>query len=135
MPTEGSVLNFKNSWYPDGYEFAIRVGLPSGAQVRIFSLPYFLASKIEAFADRGHGDFLTSPDMEDIITVLDGSKTVAEEISTAPAKVKEYLAKRFREFLKDDRFIESLEGNLRSPAGTSGRVERIKNILNSLTSR
>lgn len=132
MPTEGAVLNFKNSWYPDGYEHAISVKLPGGEQVRIFSLPYFLASKIEAFKDRGHGDFLTSPDMEDIITVLDGSETVAEEISAAPAKVKKYLAAKFRKFLRDDRFAESLEGNLRSPAGTAGRVERINKILTAL---
>lgn len=132
MPTEGTVLNFKNSWYPDGYEHAIGVKLPGGEEVRIFSLPYFLASKIEAFNDRGHGDFLTSPDMEDIITVLDGSETLAEEISTAPAKVKKYLAGKFSEFLSNDRFTESLEGNLRSPAGTAARVERIKNILTSL---
>ena len=132
MPTEGTVLNFKNSWYPDGYEHAIDVTLPGGEEVRIFSLPYFLASKIEAFNDRGHCDFLTSPDMEDIITVLDGSETVAEEISAAPAKVMKYLAGKFDEFLRNDRFIESLEGNLRSPAGTAARVERIKKILAAL---
>ena len=132
MPTEGSVLNFKNSWYPDGYEHAITVKLPGGEQVRIFSLPYFLASKIEAFADRGHGDFLTSPDMEDIITVLDGSEAIAEEIAAAPAKIKKHLSLKFREFLRDERFTESLEGNLRSPAGTSARVERIKKILAAL---
>jgi hypothetical protein len=101
--------------------------------VRIFSLPYFLASKIEAFSDRGHGDFLTSPDMEDIITVLDGSETAAAEISSAPAKVKKHLAEKFSEFLRDERFLESLEGNLRSPAGTAGRVERIKSMLSSLS--
>ena len=129
MPTEGTVLNFKNSWYPDGYEHAIVVKLPGGEEVRIFSLPYFLASKIEAFNDRGHGDFLTSPDMEDIITVLDGSETIAKEISAAPAKVKKYLSGKFIEFLHDERFTESLEGNLRSPAGTAARVERIKKIL------
>lgn len=135
MPTEGSVLNFKNSWYPDGYEHAITVKLPGGEQVRIFSLPYFLASKIEAFGDRGRGDFLTSPDMEDIITVLDGSDAIAEEIAAAPAKVKRHLATKFREFLQDDRFAESLEGNLRSSAGTAARVERIRNILKSLASK
>lgn len=134
MPTEGSVLNFKNSWYPDGYEHAIKVILPGGEEVRIFSLPYFLASKIEAFNDRGHGDFLTSPDMEDIITVLDGSDTIAQEISAAPAKVKKFLSGKFREFLRDERFIESLEGNLRSPAGTAARVERIKKILKPFAS-
>jgi len=132
MPTEGAVLNFKNSWYPDGYEQAISVKLPGGEQVRIFSLPYFLASKLEAFKDRGNGDFLTSPDMEDIITVLDGSEHIAEEISVAPTKVKKYLAGQFHEFLRDDRFTESLEGNLRAPAGTAARVERIKKILASL---
>lgn len=135
MPTEGAVLNFKNSWYPDGYEQAINVKLPGGEHVRIFSLPYFLASKIEAFLDRGHGDFLTSPDMEDIITVLDGSETIAEEISAAPAKVKKYLARKFDEFLSEERFTESLEGNLRSPAGTAGRVERVKGILTSVISK
>ncbi len=134
MPTEGAVLNFKNSWYPDGYEQAITVKLPDGEQVRIFSLPYFLASKIEAFIDRGHEDFLTSPDMEDIITVLDGSGTITEEITAAPAKVRKYLAGKFGEFLRDDRFTESLEGNLRSPAGTAARVERIKNILEPFAS-
>lgn len=30
MPTEGAVLSFKNSWYPDGYEQAISVKLPGG---------------------------------------------------------------------------------------------------------
>lgn len=110
-----------------------QTALTSGEQVRIFSLPYFLASKIEAFADRGHGDFLTSPDMEDIITVLEGSETIAEEISAAPAKVKKHLAEKFREFLQDDRFTESLEGNLRSPAGTAGRVKRIRDMLASIS--
>jgi len=64
--------------------------------------------------------------------VLDGSEQIAEEISTAPAKVKKYLAGQFHEFLRDDRFTESLEGNLRSPAGTAARVERIKKILTAL---
>lgn len=127
-----AALNFKNSWCPDGYEHAIGVKLPGGEEVRIFSLPYFLASKIEAFNDRGHGDFLTSPDMEDIITILDGSETITKEISAAPAKVKKYLSGKFIEFLHDERFAESLEGNLRSPAGTTARVERVKKILTAL---
>lgn len=132
MPTEGAVLDFRSSWYPDGYANAQSVTLPDGLTIRIFTLPYFLASKIEAFLDRGRGDFLTSPDMEDIITVLDGAETAAEEISRAPVKVRKYLAGQFSQFLKDDRFLESLEGNLRSPSGTTGRVERIKTMLTAL---
>ncbi|HAT71411.1 MAG TPA: hypothetical protein DCS63_01170 [Elusimicrobia bacterium] len=132
MPTEGSVLSFKNSWYPDGYVNSQVVNLSGVGKIRVFTPPYFLASKIEAFLDRGRGDFLTSPDMEDIITVLDGAENIAGEVLHAPAKVKGYLAVKFSEFLKDERFFESLEGNLRSPSGTSGRVERIKVILKTL---
>jgi len=66
--------------------------------------------------------------------VLDGSGTITEEITAAPAKVRKYLAGKFGEFLRDDRFTESLEGNLRSPAGTAARVERIKNILEPFAS-
>ncbi len=132
MPTEGEVLSFRNSWYADGYADSREAALPGGGTVRIFTLPYFLASKVEAFLDRGRQDFLTSPDMEDLITVLDGCETVEAELSGAPGKVKSYLAEKFREFLRDDGFIESLEGNLRSPAGTAGRVERIRRILGAL---
>jgi hypothetical protein len=132
MPVEGAVLGFRNSWYSDGCANSINVNLPGGGSARIFSLPYFLAAKIEAFADRGHSDFLTSPDMEDIITVLDGAENLAEEIGAAPKRVKTFLAAKFKEYLRDERFIESLEGNLRSPAGTAGRVERIKRILSAV---
>lgn len=131
MPTEGAVLDFRSAWYPDGYANAQSAALPGRLKIRIFTLPYFLASKIEAFLDRGRGDFLASPDMEDIITVLDGAENAAVEISRATAKVRKYLAGKFSQFLKDERFVESLEGNLRSPSGTTGRIERIKTMLTS----
>jgi hypothetical protein len=91
-----------------------------------------LASKIEAFFHRGHGDFLISPDMEDIIAVLDGTENIYEEISLAPKKVKTFLAVQFVTFLNNESFLESLEGNLRSPSGSASRIERIKSILKNL---
>jgi hypothetical protein len=128
MPTEGTVLNFKNKWYPDGCANAEEVALPDGQRIRIFSLPYFLAAKIEAFQDRGHGDFLLSSDMEDIIAVLDGAEKIEDKILLAPKQVKAYLKEKLALFLADERFLESLEGNLVSSAG-SGRVLRLKSIL------
>lgn len=132
MPTKGVVLGFKNKWYPDGYSNSEEVGLPGGQPVRIFSLPYFLASKIEAFQDRGHGDFLLSSDMEDIIAVLDGAEGVEDKILGAPAPVKAYLKEKFSSFLADARFLESLEGSLVSPSGSSGRVARLKSIFGKI---
>ena len=84
MPTKGAVLNFKNKWYSEGYTNSEEVLLPGGKTVRIFSLAYFLASKIEAFLDRGKEDFLASADMEDIIAVLDGAENIENKILGTP---------------------------------------------------
>ena len=72
MPTEGKVLGFNNRWYAEGMANTRKAELPDGQEIEIFSAPYLLASKIEAFSDRGRGEFLVSRDIEDIVTVLDG---------------------------------------------------------------
>lgn len=63
--------------------------------LKIFSEPYFLASKLEAFKGRGAGDFRLSQDMEDIITVLEGSLNTTVELDKAPEPVNSYLKKEF----------------------------------------
>jgi hypothetical protein len=69
MPTEGKVLGFNNRWYAEGMANTRKADLPEGQEIEIFSAPYLLASKIEAFKDRGRGDFLVSRDIEDIVTM------------------------------------------------------------------
>lgn len=70
MPTHADILGFANRWYEDGLHHAQTVTLEPGLKVRIFSAPYFLATKIEAFKDRGRGDYLGSADLEDIVSVV-----------------------------------------------------------------
>lgn len=77
MPTDPSILGFSNRWYPQVVREADRRVLPSGTAIRLISAPLFLATKFEAFAGRGAGDLLESPDLEDIINVIGGP--VAEE--------------------------------------------------------
>jgi hypothetical protein len=54
--------------------------------------PFFLATKIEAFYNRGKGDFMVSHDMEDMVTLLDGRPELAEEVRTTPGKEKIHLS-------------------------------------------
>ena len=132
MPTEGKVLGFSNRWYADGMANTRTVELPDGQKVEIFSVPYLLASKIEAFQDRGHGDFLGSRDMEDIITVLDGCPSVREEIGKAPETVRDFLIQRFKEFLGNTNFIDSLQGHIEALQPRSGRAEKLLALLRDL---
>jgi predicted nucleotidyltransferase len=60
MPTDPNVLGFANRWYGLAMETAERVSLPSGIAIRLISGPAFIATKFEAFADRGQGDLLAS---------------------------------------------------------------------------
>ncbi len=41
-------------------------------RVRVVAAPYFCATKLETFRDRGKGDYLASHDLEDPITVVEG---------------------------------------------------------------
>lgn len=98
MPCDPSVLGFSNRWYTPGFASSIFYQLPSGRQIRIFSLPYLLASKIEAFNNRGQGNFYYSSDIEDIVALLDGCSGLEEEIRQADAIVRVFLSEWFSAF-------------------------------------
>lgn len=131
MPLDGEVLGFSNRWYPEGFEHSTPAGLPDGQEIRIFTLPYLIASKLEAFKGRGHDDFMGSSDMEDIVTIIDGAENFQKQIELAPQSVRRYLQDSFRELLADGRFLDGLEGHL-PPAAGPGRVARARSVLKAL---
>lgn len=134
MPIEGNILGFSNRWYPEGFEKSVTAKLPDGQEIRIFALPYLVASKLEAFNDRGHGDFMGSTDLEDILAVLDGAPDFQEQIEGSPAPLRAYLSEGFGEFIRDERFLDALEGSI-PPAGRKERVLRATTVLERLSSR
>jgi predicted nucleotidyltransferase len=110
MPTDSKVLGFANRWYPLAVETARDVKLPSGTMIKLITAPAFLATKFEAYSDRGGGDILASHDLEDIINVLDGRPELLEEVENAPAELRAYLAGRFTELLMTPNFLDVLPG-------------------------
>jgi predicted nucleotidyltransferase len=110
MPTDPAILGFANRWYPLAVETARNVRLPSGVNIRLIAAPVFVATKFEAFADRGCGDILASHDLEDIINVIDGRQGLVDEISSATQDLREYLRSRFLDLLAAPNFIDLLPG-------------------------
>ncbi len=129
MPTNENILGFSNKWYKEGITNAIKIQLPQKTIVSIFTLPYFIAAKIEAYFGRGQNDFRTSHDIEDIITVLDAQYDF-KSLESAPETVKSYLRNCISEFLKDRQFIECLSGHI-EPGPTA--IDRVKRLLILLT--
>lgn len=81
MPTKPEILGFSNRWYVEGYEQAIRYDLDEKTTIRIFPLAYFIASKLEAFANRGGRDLRVSSDFEDIVFVLDNAPNLLPQLN------------------------------------------------------
>jgi hypothetical protein len=98
MPTEPEILGFGNEWYAPAMMHAIEVALSGGKTIRMVSAPYFLITKLEAFAGRGAGDFQMSHDMEDLIAVVDGRPVIADEVSASDAVLRAALADRFERY-------------------------------------
>lgn len=111
MPTEKEILGFSNRWYPAAMRDARSVAFPSGREIRLISPPLFLATKIEAFYDRGAGDFGASHDIEDIVNLIDGRPEIADEVKSAESEVLSYLREEFDDLLAS-RFVDVIPWHL-----------------------
>jgi len=110
MPTDSKILGFANRWYPMVVETAQRVSLPSGSSIHLITAPLFLATKFEAFNDRGRNDLLGSHDMEDIINVLDGRPELIDEIAASHPELRNALVTHFKNLLAMPGFTDALPG-------------------------
>lgn len=91
MPTSDNILGFANKWYPEAFAGSQPFQLDEDYAIRIFSAPYFLATKLEAYKDRGENDGRMSTDFEDIIFLLNNRSLIWEEMGAAPDNLRIYL--------------------------------------------
>jgi predicted nucleotidyltransferase len=111
MPTKPEAIGFSNKWYPEGTRQRIRHDLPSGTSIYIFSLPYFIASKLEAFLSRGRIDPRQSSDLEDVILVLDASTDPSKDLDKLDEDVRLFVRGVIKDIRPDD-FREVVAGCL-----------------------
>lgn len=132
MPMVDSVLGFANRWYPLAVETAQELTLSTGVTIRLISAPAFVATKFEAFFDRGHGDILSSHDLEDIINVVDGRPELVSEITSANPELRQYLATQCRALLAMPNFINALPGMVFPDESLAGRVKLLMEQLSQI---
>jgi len=125
MPALPGILGFANRWYPLAVHSAQRVVLPSGTSIQLITAPAFLATKFEAFSDRGKSDLLGSHDMEDIVNVLDGRPEIVEEVAASPDELKRYLVDRCHALLALPNFMDALSGMVFPDESLAERVKMI----------
>lgn len=128
MPIDEKILGFSNRWYKAAIKDAMNVALPNGINIRVVSPTYFLATKFEAFAGRGNGDYF-SHDMEDIIFVMENRNRIIVELMDCSEELKEYFSSQAELILNDD-FLNVLPGLLNN-AGSAKTIENNLKIMKS----
>lgn len=129
MPTEAKVLGYTNPWFRAAMCEAVNFSFTDGQILNVISAPYFCATKIEAFGDRGKGDYVMSHDMEDIMAVVDGRAELLAELSATEPTVRAHVASNVRAFLASPDFVDALPGHLPGDAASQARLPLLHNPL------
>ena len=134
MPLDGEILGFSNHWYPLVMNTAVSVELAAGVVIRAAHPVALLATKWEAFLDRGFNDPFGSHDLEDLLMLIAGRPELANELQPLSPDVRAFIADSVRMLLAAPWFDDVLEGTLpdaqRLPAileGVRARLDRLTN--------
>ena len=128
VPLDEKVLGFANRWYRAGFANAVRSEPEPGLVLRHLSAPYFLATKFEAFKDRGRNDVYASHDLEDIITVVDGRAELLDEIAQASVDVKTHIVGNIRALVAHPEIENALPGIVLRPIRATIVLQRLQAI-------
>ena len=133
MPLDAQILGFSSRWYRPALESAVLVRLADDLEIRIAPAPYFLATKLEAFLNRGGRDEAGSHDLEDVVTVVDGRASIAREVESE-STLKAWVGQEINLLLADRRFVDALPGYLLPDAASQERLGLVLERFRSLAS-
>jgi hypothetical protein len=94
MATEDGPLGPANRWHKIGFE-NLWTAKAKDQEIKILSATCYLATKFEAFNDRG-SDYRTSHDMEDIVYVLDNRIGIVEEIAKEDPRIANFIKEQLQ---------------------------------------
>src|SRR5438128_4894304 len=133
MPIDSRDLGMNSQWFREALESAQVVRLDEKLDARVITRPMFLATKLAAFRDRGNADLYGSHDIEDIVTIMDGCKNIAQEVANSSADVRKFIAEGFSTIMQCADFDDALFGHLSPVFGARNRVEEVKQKFVDIT--
>lgn len=127
MPTDPSVLGFSNQWYKEGVTQSVAYQIDKQQVIRIFSAPYFTATKLEAYKSRRHGQARMNSDFEDIVYVFDNRSKLLDELRGCTLSLQSYLKEEIAVLYNDPGAEENVYVHLERTVA-SQRTQRILKI-------
>jgi predicted nucleotidyltransferase len=122
-----------NRWFLPGFEKAITIELEETV-IRILPLPYFLATKLEAFFRRGAHDLYASHDLEDILYIFNYTTDLVVQVLAADQELLDYLKACVERILGDDKIMAAIPAHLYYESADERMeiiIDKMKNIFNA----
>lgn len=110
MAMEDGPLGPANKWYSIGFQ-NLWITKAKDEEIRILSAPCYLATKFEAFNDRGK-DYRTSHDIEDIIYIFDNRIKIVEEIKQSDPRIRKFLIEQLQNIINQRLLKEVLMSHI-----------------------
>ena len=129
--TTSDIQGFSDRWYPEAFSTAEDTPLANGTVIRTITAPLFIATKLNAWKDRGKQDYL-APDIEDVLAVIDGRGVLLDEIRQSSPAVQKFLAATFKELMADDNFREIIPAHLGGDSIAHERAELVAVIMEQI---
>lgn len=124
VPAEPRLAGFGGHWLRPAVEASVEHQLPSGTIIRVVPPAHLLATKLEAFADRGNDDCIASRDFEDVILLVDSREELGAELDGAPGELRAYVTDELNRIMRLRTFEYGVEGALTGP-GARARAESV----------
>ena len=121
-----------NKWYQVGFDSLETIEL-DGTIIQVLSAPCFLATKFEAFNDRGQGDHRLSHDFEDIIYVLDNRTTIVEEIKNSTEPIRNFLKFEIQK-VSNNKYVDEIISSHLSRISDQDRYQMLLEKLEAIVS-
>lgn len=132
-PVYAELSGFFNRWYEEGVFHARNYSLPDGTTIRIFDPAYFVASKLDAFHNRGSDDPRKSEDFQDLIYLLDNRSEIIDDVTRAFYNVRAYIREEFTRIMSRNDFEEGIVYALPGNMGEDS-IEKIREIMGEVVS-
>lgn len=132
MPDDDQVLGFSNRWYRQALESAEPVSLGGEITIRVVSPPLFVATKLEAYQGRGHGDPLESRDIEDILNLVDGRPELLNEVRASESELQAFIATELAQLLTNSDFEYAVQSQARDRDREALLFERLEALAGEL---
>lgn len=131
MPTDERILGFSNRWYMPALASSQPMEIAE-LRLRVVTAVYFLAMKLQAFHGRGDDDVMSSHDLEDLITVIDGRPEIVDELRVAAPDVRSYIASELHQLLRRRDFIDALPGFMLPDIASQGRGPLLRDKMTAI---